>query len=175
MKKLFVSIILLLASKTYALDLEENVKNYEKSADWASFMIADPYFGKVIATRAVTEDLRTDASLALTYPTNGKCKLMPMDIIIKLDNPIIDETSTSIYGNIQIDDQPAQQVEALLQNEPNSEFVFITISKANIDTKLKNAKTMTANFKGYGVINFSLKGAKKSIENAKSSCQEFSF
>lgn len=170
---LFLS--LLISTPTFAVDLEENVKDFKKSDDWVSFTIADNYLGTTLATRAATEDTRTNATLAFTYPTNEKCKITPIELIIKLQKPLSENNNYSIFGNLQFDNSPVEQVEASVQNEQNSEFTFITMDYQNIDKKVQNAKNLTINFKGYGVINFSLKGAKTAIEEAKSTCKNFSF
>lgn len=175
MKKLIFLALAVVTSSSYALDLEDNVKNFEKSGDWASFSLVDSYFGRIVATRATTEDKRTNASLALTYPTSNKCQLTPIDIIVKLETPQKEESSRKIFGNIQVDNNPVKQVEATLQNEADSEFIFITIDKKGIDKEFKEAKSFMVNFKGYGVMDFSLNGAKSAIDNALSSCRKFSF
>lgn len=175
MKKLVFLALAVITNNTYALDLEDNVKNFEKSGDWASFSLTDSYFGRVLATRATTEDKRTSASLALTYPTSNNCQITPIDIIVKLEDPLKEESSRKVFGNIQVDSNPVKQVEATLQNEADSEFIFITINIKGIDNELKAAKSLMVNFKGYGVMDFSLNGAKSAIDNALSSCSKFSF
>ena len=175
MKSIFLvfPLFCFIATKSYALDIEDGVKNYQKSGDWASFSIADIYFGRVVATRAVTEDKRTNASLALTYPVANKCNLIPIDIIVKLNTPIGEESSMQVFGNMQIDNKPAIKVEATLQNEENSNFIFITIDKNKIDKELSSAKSLMINFKGYGVMTFSLNGAKQAINQAVNNCNQF--
>ncbi|MBD1220263.1 hypothetical protein IDM30_09960 [Acinetobacter seifertii] len=55
----------------FAEDLESGVRDYVKNGDWSNFKIANSTFGNVEATRAATEDKRTNSSLALTYPTQS--------------------------------------------------------------------------------------------------------
>lgn len=159
----------------YALDVEDSVKNYEKHGNWASFSIVDVYFGRTLAARATTEDERTNATLALTYPVNNRCKLTPIDIIVKLPNPVREESSWQAFGNLQLDGNPTLKVEATIQNEENSNFTFITIDRSKIDKELSVSKSLMVNFKGYGVMNFSLDGAKSAIDRALNSCNQFSF
>ena len=162
-------------STGYALDVEDSIKNYEKHGKWASFSIVDVYFGRVLAARATTEDERTNATLALTYPVSNRCELTPIDIIVKLQNPVREESSWQTFGNLQLDDKPALKVEATIQNEENSNFIFITIDRNKIDKELSSSKSLMVNFKGYGVMNFSLDGAKSAIDSALNSCNQFSF
>lgn len=163
----------IIASNSYALDIEDGIKNYEKSGEWASFSITDTNFGMVLATRAVTEDARTNASLVLTYPTSNSCKLIPTDVIVKLNTPVREKSSMQIFGGMQVDNKPALKVEATLQNEEDSNFIFITIDKNKLDEELSSAKSLMVNFKGFGVMNFSLLGAKKAINQARQTCEQF--
>lgn len=176
MKKIiFLGFLILSISTSHAIDLEDNVKDFQKVKDWASFSLVDSYFGRVLATRAGTEDKRTEANLALTFPTNNKCVLAPIDIIIKVKTPIEEAYLGNIYGNTQIDNKPVKRVQAKVQNDANSEFVFITIPDGAYENELSTGKSMMVNFKGYGVIDFSLEGAKSSINTAKNTCKKFSF
>ena len=176
MKKIIFLLVLILGISTgHAIDLEDNVKDFQRVKDWASFSLVDSYFGRVLATRAGTEDRRTEANLALTFPTNNKCILAPIDIIIKVRAPIEEEYSGNIYGNTQIDNKPVKRVQAKIQNDANSEFVFITILDKSYENEISNGKSMMVNFKGYGVIDFSLEGAKLAINTARNTCKKFSF
>lgn len=178
MKKIiygFVFAGLIYSQNLFAVDVEDGVKDFKKTDDWVSFAIADNYFNKTLATRAATEDTRTNATLAFNYPTNNNCKITPVELILKLREPLAKSESFSIFGNLQFDSLPPERIEATVHNEQNSEFTFITIDYAAIDKKVRNAKNLMFNFKGYGVINFSLKGAKAAIDEAKGTCQNFAF
>lgn len=174
-KIIFLVVLILSISTGHAIDLEDNVKDFQRVKDWTSFSLVDSYFGRVLATRAGTEDKRTEANLALTFPTNNKCILAPIDIIIKVRAPIEEEYSGNIYGNTQIDNKPVKRVQAKIQNDANSEFVFITILDKSYENEISNGKSMMVNFKGYGVIDFSLEGAKSAITTARNTCKKFSF
>lgn len=176
MKKLNVLLFTLSTSTLiYAVDVEDNVKDYKKSDSWVSFAITDNHFGNTLATRAATEDVRTNSTLAFTYPTNNKCKIAPIELIIKLSEPLSESTSYNVYGNLQFDNLPAERVEATVQNEADSNFTFLTLNYKNMDEKVKKAKNMTINFKGYGVISFSMNGAQNAIQDAKSTCKNYSY
>lgn len=68
LKSLLVGLLILFANSSYALVLEDSAKDYEKAEQWASFSLTD-MMGRLIVTRAGTEDARSGASLAVTYPT----------------------------------------------------------------------------------------------------------
>ncbi|MFI8009251.1 hypothetical protein ACIF8R_03525 [Acinetobacter sp. ABJ_C4_1] len=176
MKKLFlVGLLSCCIQGIFAEDLESGVRDYVKNGDWSDFKIANSTFGNVEATRAATEDKRTNSSLALTYPTHNKCKLAPVEFIYKLNRPSEEDSQSTIYGNIQVDSGYFKRVEADLIEEKGSEFLFIVVHENKLDDALKNGKILTVNFKGYGVAEFSLKGAKQSIESAKFECENFDF
>ncbi|MBP8005364.1 MAG: hypothetical protein KAZ18_00450 [Acinetobacter sp.] len=165
----------LIGTNIHAVDVEDGVKNFTKSKDWVSFSIAEPTFGRIVATRAGTEDSRLNTTLTLTYPTNKKCVLAPTELIIKLENPIKAADSSEIFGTVQIDDNNPIGVEATLQNDEDAYFVFITMPIKDFDKKIQNSKSLIVNFKGFGVMNFSLSGANIAINNAASTCKNFSF
>lgn len=176
MKKLFLCCLLFnFIQFTHAEDLENNVRDYIKSGDWSDFKIVDSSFGRVAATRAATEDKRTNTTLAFTYPTHDKCKLAPVEIIYKLDKPLDNDSEFEAYGNIQVDSGALRRVEAKIIQERGNEFVFIVVPDSNLDDMAQKGKTITVNFKGYGVVEFSLNGAKSAIGNAKSECKNFDF
>lgn len=176
MKKLNVLLFTLsISTIIYAVDVEDNVKDYKKSDNWVSFAITDNHFGNTLATRAATEDLRTNSTLAFTYPTNNKCKIAPAELIIKLSEPLSESSTHEVYGNLQFDNLPVERIEATVQNEAGSNFTFLTINYKNMDEKVKKSKNMSINFKGYGVINFSMNGAQNAIQDAKSICNNFSY
>lgn len=164
----------LFSSNIYAIDVEDNVKNYLKTKDWVSFSIAEETFGRIVATRAATEDERLNTTLTLTFPTNQKCELAPVDLIIKLNQPIENADSSKIFGTVQFDDKEPLIVESILQNDNDSQFIFISMPIKNFDKKIQNSKSLTVNYKGFGVMNFSLSGAKSAIDNATKTCKNFS-
>lgn len=168
-------ISVLVSANIHAVDVEDGVKNFTKSKDWVSFSIAEPTFGRIVATRAATEDSRLNTTLALTYPTNQKCVLAPTELIIKLNNPIKNADSSQIFGTVQLDDNSPVAVEATLQNDDDAYFVFIAMPINDFDNKIKNSKSLIVNFKGFGVMNFSLLGADSAISQATSTCKNFSF
>ncbi|MBD1224894.1 hypothetical protein IDM32_01950 [Acinetobacter seifertii] len=85
MKKLFlVGFLSCCIQGIFAEDLESGVRDYVKNGDWSNFKIANSTFGNVEATRAATEDKRTNSSLALTYPTHNKCKLLQLSLYTNL-------------------------------------------------------------------------------------------
>lgn len=95
MKKLFlVGILSCCIQGIFAEDLESNVRDYVKNGDWSDFKLANNTFGNVVATRAAPEDKRTNSSLALTYPTHDKCKLVPVEFIYKLNRPSEKDSQT---------------------------------------------------------------------------------
>ncbi|MFV5360160.1 hypothetical protein VXO68_02995 [Acinetobacter oleivorans] len=176
MKKLFlVCLLSCYMQGVFAEDLESGVRDFVKNSDWSDFKIANSTFGNVEATRAATEDKRTNSSLALTYPTHDKCELAPVEFIYKLNRHSEEDSQSTIYGNIQVDSDYFKRVEADLIEEKGSEFLFIVVHENKLDDALKNGKILTVNFKGYGVAEFSLKGAKQSIESAKFECKNFEF
>ena len=120
-------------------------------------------------------DKRTNTTLAFTYPTNEKCKLAPVEIIYKLNKPIDDDSESDMYGNIQVDSSVLKRVKAKIVQEKGNEFLFIVVFDRDLDDMAKKGNTLTVNFKGYGVVEFSLNGAKAAIENAKSECKNFDF
>lgn len=172
---LFIGLYLgsVMGTAVYAVDVEDNVKNYQKIKEWVSFSIAEENFGRIVATRATTEDVRKNTSLALTYSVNDRCKLMSVDLIIKLNNPVAKAESREIFGNIQVDDHSPLQAEAILQNEAESDFIFLSMKGDNFDTEISKGKSLLFNFKGFGIMNFSLSGANSAINNAKKTCQNF--
>lgn len=169
LKSILMWSLILFANSSYALDLEDSAKDYEKSEQWASFSLTD-MMGRLIVTRAGTEDARSGASLALTYPTIEGCKLSEALIVIPIGRP--DESSNSflITGTVQIDSKPVRYTEAQLVREIGSEFLFISMDYKDLDKKLLSGKVLTVNYKGYGVLEFSLNGARKSIETAHNRC-----
>ncbi|MDQ8951940.1 hypothetical protein RFH42_03095 [Acinetobacter rudis] len=160
------------AANALAVDLESNVKDFVKSKDWYSFSIADTFFGSTVGTRAATEDKRIDATLALNYIANNKCVPESVEIIYKTNSVAEEDTKNTIYGNIQLDGSNANRVMASLHEQEGSEFVFIVVDDKYFDEKIKNGNSLFVNFKGFGVAEFSLAGAKKAIEKARSDCKD---
>lgn len=176
MKKIILfGFIFLFAQLTHSEDLESGVRDYSKTGDWNDFKIADGPFGRIAATRAATEDKRTNATLAFTYPTNDKCKLAPVELIYKQKSPSEDDSENNIYGNVQIDSGEFKRIEAKLIEQKGNEFIFIVIEGKGFDNFVKNGKILTVNFKGFGVNEFSLDGAKAALDSAKSECKNFDF
>ena len=177
MKKVIYGLVfsaLTYSQNIFAVDVEDNVKNFIKSKDWVSFAITDDAMGRVVATRAATEDVRKNTTLTLTYPTVKSCGLMPVDLIIKLDAPVANAEHKNIFGSFQIDDHQPIEVKAILQNEEDSQFLFISAEVKDFENRIKNSKSLIANFKGYGVMEFSLLGATQATTNAKNTCKNFS-
>lgn len=171
-KLIICSLCICFSTIAQAVDLESNVKDFVKSKDWYSFSIADTFFGSTLGTRAATEDKRIDATLAFNYIVDNKCVPESVEIIYKTNAIAEESTKNTIYGNIQIDGSSSNRVVASLHEQEGSEFVFIVVDERGFDEKIKNGNSLFVNFKGFGVAEFSLFGAKKAIEKAKFDCKD---
>lgn len=158
---------------TFALDIEELANGMQRHGSWLSFSIADPIMGRVVATRAGTEDKRTNATLVLTYSVDKHCSLIESSLILKTTNigPAIEPSSR--FGVFQIDDRLPETVEALVQRERNSNFIFLSIQNRNLDLILMEGRSLMVNYKGFGVINFSLSGANSALKRAITECRNY--
>lgn len=171
MKKILL-LCLVVASNSYALDVESTVKDFEKNGDWNNFTITDPYFGSVISTRATTTNPDTKITFAVNFSASEKCQPF-IELIYPLQEANIEDVHNDIYGNIQVNTKPYLRVEAEEVIENGANFAFIGFSGKDITNDLKVGKTVSANFRRYGVAEFSLNGAKVSINNAMSTCEQF--
>ena len=173
MKKVLGLCLVLAISNSYALDIARNVKDFEKNGDWNNFTITDHYFGLVLLTRATTTDPNTKITFAINFSASDKCQPF-IELIYPLQKINIEDIHNDIYGNIQVDTNPYLRVEAEEVVENGANFAFIGFSGKDITNDLKVGKTVSANFRRYGVAEFSLNGAKVSIDNAIGTCEQFS-
>lgn len=173
MRKILGLCLVVVATNSYALDIESNVKDFEKNGDWNNFAITDPYFGSVMSTRATTTDPDTKITFVVNFPTSEKCQPF-IELIYPLQQANIENIHNDIFGNIQVDTNPYLRVEAEEVVESGTNFTFIGFSGKDITNDLKFGKTVSANFRRYGVVEFSLNGAKVSINNAIDTCEQFS-
>lgn len=173
-KSILIGSLFLISPFLQAEDLEDSVRDFMRHGDWADFKIVDSNFGLVFGTRAFTEDKRTETTLAFNYIANGRCQLNSTELIYKLKSPSEDDNEGSVYGNLQVDSGYFKRVNAKVVETKGSEFLFIVVDGGNLDNMVKNGKMLTANFNGYGVVEFSLNGAKKAIENAQFECKNHS-
>lgn len=170
----FVNAIAALNVNAIDIDIESSVKDFEKNGDWNSFTITDPNFGSVVSTRATTMNPSTKITFAVNFSTREKCQPF-IELIYPLDQMNSEDIHNDIFGNIQIDAKPYLRVEAEEVIEKDANFAFIGFDGENITKNLKGGKVVTANFRRYGVAEFTLSGAKSSVEKAYSTCKNFAF
>lgn len=167
--------ISLIASGTtaFGMDAEKMVRRLQRHEDWQSFSIVNPLYGFLMLTRATTTDKRTRATLALSYLLSKRCSLMDPELILEssASKEVID--STKEFGVIQFDNKPPKTVAATVMKESNSDLIYFEMDDKSLERSVVSSRSAIVNYKGYGVITFSLTGASAAIRRAKAECEGF--
>ena len=127
----------------------------------------------MLGTRASTTDKRTGANLVLDYSLNKDCALVGTSFILKSGKtgPAVEDVS--LFGVLQFDNNPPDEVEAKVTREKGSNFIFLSLNNKTFERSLMQGHSLLFNYKGYGLIEFSLAGANAAIKRAKAQCEDF--
>lgn len=170
---LIVLSMLMASGIVLAKDISIMARDEQKHNHWMSFLIANPLMkGQVFATRAGTEDKRTNSSLALTYTIDKNCVLSETAIIIKTNYRGNRIKPVSRFVTFQIDNSSPKTFKAILQRADDRRFTFLSIYDEKLDQYLIKGKNLMINCKDIGIQNFSLSGSKAAIERASSECRD---
>lgn len=165
----------LIASGTtaFAMDAEKMVGRIQRHEDWQSFSMVNPLYGFLMMTRATTTDKRTRATLAFSYLLSKQCSLMDPELILESSDSKAVIDSTKEYGVIQFDNQPPKTVAATMMKESNSNSIYFEMDDKSLEHGVVSSRSVIVNYRGYGVITFSLTGASAAIKRAKAECEGF--
>jgi len=172
---ILIVLSMLMASEiVLAKDFSKMATEEQKHNHWMSIFIANPMMkGQVFATRAGTEDKRTNSSLALTYAIEKKCVLSDTAIIIKTNYRGNRIKPVSRFVTFQIDNSSPKTFKAILQRDGDTKFTFLSIYDEKLDQYLIEGNNLMIDCKGIGIQNFSLSGSRAAIERASSECRNY--
>jgi hypothetical protein len=157
-----------------AVDMERNIKFFQRHKDWVSLGVAEPIFGRVVVARAASEDSRTEATFTIDFFANERCST-DIQLVYKMNSlfyePIIKQ---SVYGQMQVDNLDPLYVDGSLSANVGDKFIFLKLNLADKEIqKMKAARSVVFNIRHQRLATFSLSGFKSAYSKAKELCSNF--
>lgn len=172
--KLLATLALVILPLTVlAVDLETGMRNVRRVGDWVSLEFRDPLVGRFLASRASTEYKRREATLNVTFvPAPGSCQ-ENVEILLKLNLASDEDSNRDVPLEVQFDELPPRVLSAKLTTVQGDRFIFFQVSKGLATSELLKHRSLVVVPRGWGLLEFSLRGFERASRNARALCSAF--
>ncbi|MBS4051958.1 MAG: hypothetical protein KGZ69_12230 [Methylomonas sp.] len=166
-------ILLVVSESSFGVDIEQGIRNLTRYQAWMSIEVRVPSTGMFIASRAVTEDKRKNATLAFTMsPNNGHCQ-ESMEVIFDVGSVLSENQNKEGLIEIQVDSSSPLHLSGKIAASAGDHYLFFEVESQNLVKELFKGKELLINVRGIGLANFSLAGFSKAWKNANNTCKGF--
>lgn len=174
-QKILIILLLIISKSSFGVDIEQGLRNLTRHQAWMSIEVRVPSTGMFIASRAVTEDKRKNATLAFTMsPNNGHCQEI-MEVIFDVGSALSENQNREGLIEIQVDSSSPLQLSGKIAASAGDHFLFFQVERPNLVKELFKGKELLINVRGIGLADFSLAGFSKAWKNANNTCKGFEY
>lgn len=157
---------------TTGMNLEQGLRNLRHHQSWLSAKFVVPMTGMVIASRAATEDKKTQTTFAFTFFPDDGC-VETLQVVKDIGVQLQEDNSREGLLELSIADLAPLFLEGRISGEQGDHFVFFETKSSNIIPRLSNVNSIFINLRGVGLAEFPLSGFGDAWQEAKNTCLSF--